>query len=376
MRINLSLTIAWLFFCTHATAQSAHEIIAAVKKAQRSVQTAAYQLKRTDTLVTGHYRIITGKAVIQTDTSNLVLGFNFWAKEADATQQMILNRNMVYITNDKEQTYQTSLKPEPIQFMNQSGGRIIMPDLVRLDTSNVIRFDISSDVKHYFLKMVYADLDEHDVRNRYKLVEINKSNMLPVAVRHHQETMGKVQDLYYTIDELQLNGSAGTYDFAYPPFLKTYIQKTKPISSRHPLFQLVDKPAPEFNLDSFDGRKISLPDAKGKVVLLDFWEVWCGPCLESMPKIQSLFEKYRSKGLLIYAITNDLKQLEIAKRYANRKKELTFTFLVGNESITTDYKIYSFPQYVLIDKSGKVSFVSEGLSSELDGEIRKAVGGR
>lgn len=357
-------------------AQSVHEIVSAVTKAQRSVQTAAYLLTRTDTLVTGHNRIITGKAVIQADTTNTVLGFNFWAREDAVKQEMVFNGNMAYIANEEELTYQTSIKPEPIQFLNQSGGRVVMPDLIRLDTSRVIRFDASSDVKHYFLKMVYNDLDEHDVRNRYKLVEINKSNMLPVAVRHHQETMGKVQDLYYKIDELQLNGDAPTYDFTSPPFLKTYIQKTKPVNSKHGLFRLVDKPAPEFNLESFDGRKISLPDAKGKVVLLDFWEVWCGPCLESMPKIQSLLQKYRSKGLLIYAITNDLKQLETAKRYANRKKELTFTFLTGNESVTKNYRLYSFPQYVLIDKSGKVCFVSEGLSAELDGEIEKALGGR
>jgi thiol-disulfide isomerase/thioredoxin len=376
MKILFSLSLVGLFFSSNVTAQSANDIISAVKESQRMIKTATYRLIRTDTLVTGHHRIIAGNAKIQTDTLNQVLGFNFQAREDSVNRQMVYNGNMIYVTDDSEQTYQTYIKPERIQFLNQSGGRIIMPDLVKLDTSGSIRMEMSFDEKSYFLKIVYRDLDKYDVRNRYKLVEINNVNMLPMAVRHHQETMGKVQDLYYKIDDIQLNEDDFEYDLTTPPFLKTHVLKTDPTRPKNPFFTLLGETAPEFNLETFDGKRISSADTKGRVILLDFWEVWCGPCIESMPKIQNLYDKYLSKGLQIYAITNDLKQLQSAKGYVEKNTALNFTFLIGNEMVQKDYKLNSFPQYVLIDKTGKVSFVSEGLSPELDEEVRRALGGK
>ena len=65
--------------------------------------------------------------------------------------------------------------------------------------------------------------------------------------------------------------------------------------------------APDFTLKSVTGENIKLSDFKGKVVLLDFWATWCGPCMRSIPELVRLQEKYRDKGLVVLGISMDTK---------------------------------------------------------------------
>lgn len=63
----------------------------------------------------------------------------------------------------------------------------------------------------------------------------------------------------------------------------------------------VGQVAADFRLPDFYGATMTLMEKRGKVILLDFWEVWCGPCLESMPKIDELYVEFRSSGLEVLA---------------------------------------------------------------------------
>src|SRR5690606_18537740 len=67
---------------------------------------------------------------------------------------------------------------------------------------------------------------------------------------------------------------------------------------------LKGKPAPAFELTTVDERKVKLADFKGKVVLLDFWATWCGPCIKAMPHISGLAtnEELAKKGLVVLAV--------------------------------------------------------------------------
>jgi thiol-disulfide isomerase/thioredoxin len=64
-------------------------------------------------------------------------------------------------------------------------------------------------------------------------------------------------------------------------------------------------PAPNFTLEDITGKPLSLNDVKGKVVIVDFWATWCGPCLMSIPELVDLQEKYKAKGLVIVGISVD-----------------------------------------------------------------------
>ncbi|MFO0615022.1 MAG: TlpA disulfide reductase family protein [Polyangiaceae bacterium] len=76
--------------------------------------------------------------------------------------------------------------------------------------------------------------------------------------------------------------------------------------SKDPAMNVVGKQAPEFTLDSIDGEQVSLSDFHGKnVVILDFWETTCDPCLKEMPHLVKLYEKYKDRGLVVLAVSLD-----------------------------------------------------------------------
>ncbi|MEO8765312.1 MAG: TlpA disulfide reductase family protein [Ginsengibacter sp.] len=216
--------------------------------------------------------------------------------------------------------------------------------------------------------MAYPDLTQYDVTKRSKTLTIDSSTLLPVAIRNHQESLSKVRDLYYEIREIHINDTSFHYQFSSPGFLREYTRRI--LQPGKPVIRLKGSRAPAFTLYTFDNRKISLSDLHGKIVLLDFWEVWGGPCMESMPKVQKLYDTYSNKGLQVLGITNDLKQLAPA-RLAVQKRGLGFPMLIGNERIKKDYQINAIPLYVLIDKTGKITSVAPGYSDELETAIQK-----
>jgi len=110
-----------------------------------------------------------------------------------------------------------------------------------------------------------------------------------------------------------------------------------------------------FNLD---GKEVSLSDyaGKGKVVLVDFWASWCGPCRQVMPDMVKIYQKYKNKGLEIVGISLDAKKDD----WKQAVKDLNITWpqisnLKGwDEDCAVAYGVESIPQTVLIDKDGKI----------------------
>lgn len=350
--------------------QDAQEIITRVYKAQKDLKTISYALVRTDTLVTGDVRTMTGRAKITVDRSDTIFGFKFWSILDGYNQERIYDGHLGYEVNPKDKNYTLTTNPSDY-FLVNGGGRIVLTDLIKLDTSHAISFKASEDTGFYYLTLAYADLKEYDVVKRFKELKINKAAMLPVAVRQHQETLNKVQDLYYQIKEMGINSPSYNYDFSSLNFIKQFKQQIN-TSAISPVMHLKDKEAPDFNLTSFDNKEVSLSKLHGKVLLLDFWEVWCGPCLESMPKIQHTYDLFKDQGLEVYGITNEIKQLEASRRLI-KKRGINFPMLIGNEQLKKNYKIYGIPLYILIDKRGKIVFMSEGYTSEIETAIKNAL---
>ncbi len=373
MKTRAFLLIVFSSLALHDSArgQDALDIIAAVKTRQAQLVSLSYKLNRTDTLVTGDVRNMSGRALLEKTGDDNPIGFLFWARREGFAEQTVYDGHVAYVADTSKRTYRMIANPSPNIFFSTTGGQMIAADVIRLDTSGATGITAFEDPDSYLLTLSYPDLTEHDVFKRCKSVTIDKKTMLPVSVRHHQETLGRVQDLSFRILELKTSREP-QYDFSDPPFLRSYLQETVPIRAENPLLRLKDKIAPAIELPSLeDGKKYPLI-AKGKVTLLDFWEAWCGPCIASMPKVGQLYDRYKDEGLQVYGITHERDQLEIARKRVEKSK-VNFPILIGNEHSAKSYHASAIPLYVLIDRRGKVVYLSEGFSEELEPEIRKAL---
>jgi len=125
----------------------------------------------------------------------------------------------------------------------------------------------------------------------------------------------------------------------------------------------VSIPAPEFTLATTDGDLVSLSDLKGKVVLLNFWGTWCGPCRIELPDFIKLYDKYHKDGLEIVGIT--IRRGESIEDVARFQDQWGLNYLLlndinGNEvsKVTMDYSraigqmISGIPTTLIIDREG------------------------
>ena len=112
--------------------------------------------------------------------------------------------------------------------------------------------------------------------------------------------------------------------------------------------------APNFDFPDLDGKKVSLSDHRGKVVLVNIWATWCPPCRQEMPSMQRLYEKFKGENLEILAVSIDSTGREAVAPFM-RKMNLTFPALLDpKETIKPLYRITGVPESFIIDKDGIV----------------------
>ena len=116
---------------------------------------------------------------------------------------------------------------------------------------------------------------------------------------------------------------------------------------------VLGKKAPSFELQSVTGDTIKLADLEGKVVLLDFWAVWCGPCRKSMPFFQELQDKYGKEGLEVIGVHVD-DRMPAPEEVATYLEELgvTYTNVVSTVDTDDEFMIFAMPTTYVIDQKG------------------------
>jgi peroxiredoxin len=139
---------------------------------------------------------------------------------------------------------------------------------------------------------------------------------------------------------------------------------------------LLGKRASDFDLEDVHGKQFSLKDFRGKVVVLDFWAVWCGPCQLSLPFFQTMADQYGPKGLEVVGLHVDDRRpsVEDIEDYLAARK-VHYTNLMSTVEVDDAYQVYAMPTTYLLDRDGRIRKVHVGFNpatapEEIEKEIR------
>jgi peroxiredoxin len=111
--------------------------------------------------------------------------------------------------------------------------------------------------------------------------------------------------------------------------------------------------APDFTLNNLAGKEVGLKDYRGKIVFLNFWATWCGPCREEMPSMEKLHNNFSDKDIVILAV--DMQ--ESAKKVIAFKEELKLSFpilLDSSGSVSRSYAVRAIPTTYFVDREGYI----------------------
>ncbi len=114
--------------------------------------------------------------------------------------------------------------------------------------------------------------------------------------------------------------------------------------------EAIGQPAPSFQLKDLDGNMVSLEDFKGKIVMLDFWATWCGPCRMTMPELEKLQQEHPDDFVLLAINVGD--DEEEVKPYVQSRRIQTRVLLDSDRSVGQTYGTSSIPVQFIIDKDG------------------------
>ena len=113
------------------------------------------------------------------------------------------------------------------------------------------------------------------------------------------------------------------------------------------------KPAPDFNLKDINGESVSLKNFRGKVVLLDFWATWCGPCIRELPALKAIYEKHKHNAdFALISISSDVDEETVAKFV--EENNMPWIHIREIEEMAAKYHVISIPHYTVIDRNGLI----------------------
>ncbi len=144
----------------------------------------------------------------------------------------------------------------------------------------------------------------------------------------------------------------------------------KKVKSFDPQRAMLGEASPDFKGVDLEGKPLNLSDFKGKVVLLDFWATWCGPCMQVIPKIQEIAAEYADKGVVVIGMNQDDEESKEKVKGMVAAKKLTFhQFMDTTQAVAEQFKVDGIPCTVLIDGKGVVQWIHTGGSPGLKKEI-------
>jgi peroxiredoxin len=130
--------------------------------------------------------------------------------------------------------------------------------------------------------------------------------------------------------------------------------------------------APDFTLQSRDGKQVSLSDFRGDVVMINFWATWCGPCRQEMPHLEALHQRYSDLGFTLLGVN-----VEENSRLSDEflaETPVSFSILFDPKNGVSDlYDVVAMPSTVLVDREGNMRFIHHGYKPGYENEYQSQI---
>lgn len=183
-----------------------------------------------------------------------------------------------------------------------------------------------------------------------------------IATGNSSPAMKEMLKLAY----LKSKGSENNFD-SY--FEKIY-SKAKQKRTEELKKEMINVPAPAFSLTDLDGKIVTLAELKGKIVIIDLWATWCGPCLASFPGMKIAVGKYSADPNVKFLFVNTWERVENVKQNAVdfiKKNSYPFHVLLDDKNeVVSSYQVSGIPTKFIIDRQGNIRFKSVGFDGTAD----------
>jgi len=193
-------------------------------------------------------------------------------------------------------------------------------------------------------------------------VVVDQTPMLQAAGRDGSVKVTMTYD-NWTVDEAL---DEALFKFEAPEGVKQVSQFREPQASD----ALVGNAAPAVKLETLDGGQFTLDEAKGKIVVLDFWATWCGPCIRAMPLIKQAVADFDSDQVVLYMVNQRESEDKINAFLQKHEMADLNVLLDRNAEVARAYQVRGIPQTVVIDASGVVQAVHVGFSPQIGDQLK------
>lgn len=246
-----------------------------------------------------------------------------------------------------------------ISFVRNNFDHSILDNLFKSEylSSDQYRGLIGNDYLEYLVSLDYKKDSTLRDQKGYKLKKINETyrgKVKEFALYHRMESLIENINTFEKINDYK--EQFATYISKLKnPYYKKSLESEFDEKEAELLRTQIGKPAPEFTLENNSGNNYSLADFKGKVVYLDMWASWCGPCREETPALKNLYNRYKDDNRIVFigiAINDGINNWK--KALEEDKPE--WLQLIDKEGLVwKSYVAYLIPKFIVIDKAGKIA---------------------
>lgn len=319
------------------------------------------------------------------DYSN-TLNSIYWQK-----LKLLRNNPAGFIPNDNSEAY----------FTKQEMKLLLLWQMVQISKTQVLIYSQSGDCKNALSKLnecrSYATYPEaKEIGLTRKTIEIELMSTIAEVVPKCMpldeaiKTIGGIisngqysEDIVKILKELYIKKNGN--DNGFNSFISSLKSSDNPEIAKRLDEVKTNETAPDFSLLNMDGKTVNLSDLKGKIVILDFWATWCGPCRASFPAMQQLVDNYKSNPDIVFLFIDTFEGntggTTVDKMIPGAKKvmeEKNFSFNVlfdAGDGVAAKYKVKSIPTKFVIDKNGIMRYraVGSGIYSHLIDEMNAMI---